>query len=56
MAAEEGEKLLPGIGMHVFVVKLKKSVDRDGDYIGNSNAFRKFVIKFCEIFTCLICK
>lgn len=56
VAAEEGEKLLLGIGMHAFVLKSEKSVDRNGDYTGNSSAFRKVVTKFSEIFTCLICK
>jgi hypothetical protein len=43
VAAEEGEKVLLGIGMHAFVLKSKKSVDRNGDYTGNSSAFRKVV-------------
>jgi hypothetical protein len=56
VAAETVEKLLLGSGMHAFVLKSKKSVDRDGDYTGNNNAFRKVVTKFLEIFICIICK
>jgi hypothetical protein len=55
VAADVVVKLLLGIGMHAFVLK-SKSVDRDGDYTGNNNAFRKVVTKFHEIFTCIICK
>jgi hypothetical protein len=33
MAVEEGEPFLLGSGMHAFILKWKKSVDRDGDYI-----------------------
>jgi hypothetical protein len=56
VAAEAVEKVLLGIGMHAFVLKSKKSVDRDGDYTGNNNAFRKVVTKFHEIFTYIIYK
>ena len=55
MAADVVEKLLLRIGMHAFVLK-SKSVDRDGDYTGSNNAFRKVVTKFHEIFICIICK
>lgn len=56
MAAEAVEKLLLDTRMHAFVLKSKKSVDRDGDYTGNNNALRKVVTKFREIFTCIIYK
>jgi hypothetical protein len=56
VAAEAVEKLLLGIGIRAFVLKSKKSIGRDGDYIGNNNAFRKVVTKFREIFTCVIHK
>ena len=48
MAAEAVEKLLLGTRMHAFVLKLKKSVDGDGDYTGNNNNFRKVVTKFVK--------
>jgi hypothetical protein len=36
VSVEEGEKLLVGSRMHAFILKRKKSVDRDEDYIENT--------------------
>lgn len=52
VVAEKGQKLLPG--GNTLVQRWKKTATKMATIIKNNYAFRNDVVKFCEIFTCLL--